>query len=522
VDQTVDRTEEIGVERGLWLPARLGAAVRALTRGWPLPYLVIALVAATDLLIGGNLSTVSFLVLGPLLASRLSTDRRQVVAAGAAALVVGVLLGEFNDELTGGQQALRLLLVVVGTLIALINQGVLRREQSALERSADTIGLATSLVAGVEPEEAYQLLARSARSLYEADAAAVYRRDGDLLLLAADSRHESIPPLPRSLARASVPDAFTARPVEAGVRSTATPEAAMLESRGLGSVLWLPLVDQDGALTGTIVLAWRRRDPRLSAQSLEASRRFADLGARAISGSERVRAQAEVLERIQALLLTVPPAWAQGYRIGVRYQSASGLAQIGGDFYDLVELEGGKGLVFILADARGKGLEASSLASVLKGAFRSLAGEGAGPARLLGRLDRVVAREGGDEDFVTALAGRAYPDGRVVLASAGHPYPLGAWARPAEAGAPLGLGTRAAEARGTLRPGQRLVCYTDGLVEARDAGGRFIDWTALDQAVRSGSLAAALDRLVGMVDAHSADHRADDLALLGLEYAPAG
>ena len=91
-----------------------------------------------------------------------------------------------------------------------------------------------------------------------------------------------------------------------------------------------------------------------------------------------MRAQTEVLEQVQALLLTTPPAWVAGFQVGVRYQSASGLAQIGGDFYDVVELDE-RGLAFILADARGKGLEASSLAAVLKGAFRSLAGEG--PAR---------------------------------------------------------------------------------------------------------------------------------------------
>jgi len=115
------------------------------------------------------------------------------------------------------------------------------------------------------------------------------------------------------------------------------------------------------------------------------------LGARAISGSERVRAQTEVLAQVQALLLTTPPSWAAGYQVGVRYQSASGLAQIGGDFYDVVEVDD-LGLAFILADARGKGLEASSLAAVLKGAFRTLAGEAAGPARILHRLDRLVAR----------------------------------------------------------------------------------------------------------------------------------
>jgi serine phosphatase RsbU (regulator of sigma subunit) len=292
----------------------------------------------------------------------------------------------------------------------------------------------------------------------------------------------------------------------------------MLEVRGLGSLLWLPLLDRAGELLGTIVLAWRR-DPRLSAQALEASERFASLGARAISGSERVRAQTEVLEQVQALLLTTPPAWVAGFQVGVRYQSASGLAQIGGDFYDVVELDD-HGLAFVLADARGKGLEASSLAAVLKGAFRSLAGEGAGPARILNRLDRLVAREGGDEDFVTALAGRLYPTGRVLLASAGHPAPLGGGPRLVQVAAPLGLGTQANEGEGQLRRGERLVCYTDGLVEARNADGEFIDRARFEEAAAAGSLTDALDGLVALVDRHAEGRHDDDLALLGLEYDP--
>jgi sigma-B regulation protein RsbU (phosphoserine phosphatase) len=254
------------------------------------------------------------------------------------------------------------------------------------------------------------------------------------------------------------------------------------------------------------------------------SRRFAGLGARAISGSERVQAQADLLRQLQALLLSAPPAWAGGYRIGVRYQSASGLDQIGGDFYDVAEIDG-KGLAFILADARGKGIEASSMAAVLKGAFRTLAGEGAGPARTLARLDRLVAREGGDEDFVTALAGRLYHNGRVVLAAAGHPAPLGVGPPLVpRAAAPLGLGSDPQDAYGLLRPGQRLICYTDGLIEARDAAGRFIDRARLDAAVatREGDLQAVLDRLVALVADHSEGRFADDLALLGLEYAPDG
>jgi Stage II sporulation protein E (SpoIIE) len=498
-------------------PVTAGTRVVAATRGWLLPYLIIAVVSALELLTGRRVIVGGFLVLAPLLASRVSNRRSQVIAVGLVTLVVATLLGIYISSLGPGQLFIRLLLISLATLFALVNWGAAQREQSALERAADTIRMAGSL-AGLEPEEAYDLLARSARTLYAASAAAVYRRQGEQMLAMAQARDPEVPAMPQRLARASFPAAFMTVTRRVGVRSPADPEAPMLEARGLARLLWLPLLDRAGEQLGTIVLAWKR-DPKLSAQALEASESFASLGARAISGSERVRAQTEVLEQVQALVLTTPPAEIAGFRIGVRYQSASGLAQIGGDFYDVVELDE-RGLAFILADARGKGLEASSMAAVLKGAFRSLAGEGAGPARILNRLDRLVAREGGDEDFVTALAGRLQPDGRILLASAGHPAPLGAGPRLVQVAAPLGLGTQANESQGHLRPGDRLVCYTDGLVEARDAAGEFLDPAAFEEAVRSESLDAALDRLVELVDRHAGGRHEDDLALLGLEYDP--
>jgi Stage II sporulation protein E (SpoIIE)/GAF domain len=482
---------------------------------WLLPYLVIAVVAVIELA-AGRLSVGGLVALAPLLASRISSRRGQVVAAGVTALVVGFALGGYTGKAVGAQLAVRLLLIALATLFALVNWGASRRDQSALERAADTIQMAAGLAAGVEPEEAYAQLARSARTLYAAHAAAVYRRHDSELVAVAQA---GVARMPARLARASFPGAFGAQPRRASVRAGATPEASLLEARGLGSLLWLPLLDPAGDLLGTIMLAWRERDPPLSAQALETSERFASLGARAISGSERVRAQTEVLAQVQALLLTTPPSWAGGYRIGVRYQSASGLAQIGGDFYDVVEVDD-LGLAFIVADARGKGLEASSLAAVLKGAFRTLAGEAAGPARILHRLDRLVAREGGDEDFVTALAGRMYPNGRVVLASAGAPPPLGGGPRLVQVAAPLGLGTQANESYGLLRQGQRLICYTDGLVEARNTAGEFIDRARFEEAAAAGSLTEALDRLVDLVVRHADGRHEDDLALLGLEYDP--
>jgi Stage II sporulation protein E (SpoIIE) len=484
------------------------------------PYLLIAAAVAGDWLTSRALYTGAFLVLAPLLAGWLSTGREQVLVSGLTALGVGLAAGLHLHKVADQQLGAQLLLIALGTMLALLNQGAYRRERSAFGRAADTITIAASLAAGVETEQAYELLARSACKLYEAAGVAVYRRNGERMVAVAQARDELVPPLPARLDRATFPAAFSTSPQRCGGRLWSGPEKPMLEARGLGSLLWLPLVDAAGYQTGNILLAWRQRDPRLSASDLEASTRFASLGARAISGSERVQAQAEVLDQIQALLLSTPPEWAAGYQLAVRYQSASTLAEIGGDFYDVVET-GPQGLGFIIADARGKGLEASSLAALLKGAFRSLAGEGIGPAAILARLDRLVAREGEEEDFVTALAGRVYLNGRVVLATAGHPPPLGV-AGPLlpRVAAPLGLGTQAVEAFGLLRPGQRLICYTDGLVEARNRSGQFIDRARFDEAIAGDGLDEVLDRLVEMVDEHSDGRYTDDLALLGLEYAP--
>ena len=131
-----------------------------------------------------------------------------------------------------------------------------------------------------------------------------------------------------------------------------------------------------------------------------------------------------------------------------------------------------------------------------------------------------IRDRGGDEDFVTALAGRLHHDGRILLASAGHPAPLGAGPRLVQVAAPLGLGTQANESQGHLRAGDRLVCYTDGLVEARNAEGAFLDRSVFEEAVAAGSLTAALDHLVDLVDRHADGRHDDDLALLGLEYDP--
>jgi hypothetical protein len=136
-------------------PPGLRAAVRR--RGWLLPYVTVPVVMIADVLLGPTVNLAAFLVLAPVLASRL-LGRTHVALSGLAALSGGMVLGFWNTVNGFGpwsiQQSLRLFLIAIGTLFALITQDAYRREQSALTRSVNTIALAGSLLAGVEPEEA--------------------------------------------------------------------------------------------------------------------------------------------------------------------------------------------------------------------------------------------------------------------------------------------------------------------------------------------------------------------------------
>ncbi|HET7518577.1 MAG TPA: hypothetical protein VFN05_12950, partial [Actinomycetes bacterium] len=103
-------------------PVSAGTRMVGATRGWLLPYLLIVLIAAVELLVSGVVVG-GFLVLAPLLASRVSNRRSQVVACGLVTLVIAGALGLYTDKLVGGQLLIRLLLITLATLFALVNWG---------------------------------------------------------------------------------------------------------------------------------------------------------------------------------------------------------------------------------------------------------------------------------------------------------------------------------------------------------------------------------------------------------------
>lgn len=149
---------------------------------------------------------------------------------------------------------------------------------------------------------------------------------------------------------------------------------------------------------------------------------------------------------------------------------------VSGDYYDVIELSGGR-VGLLIADVTGEGMAASLLMANLQAAVRVTFLEGADPADLLVRWNRLVNDNTDESKFITCLLGIVDPNERTLrIACAGHPPPYLITLDPAkcaqlelDAGFPLGVTEDAAYVASTIALGESpcaLFCCTDGILEA--------------------------------------------------------
>jgi hypothetical protein len=221
-----------------------------------------------------------------------------------------------------------------------------------------------------------------------------------------------------------------------------------------------------------------------------------------------------------------------GYDLACYYEQAH---QVGGDFFDVFrQLRRGRPLSVIIADVTGKGVAAALLMAFARPLMHAAVDNATGPADALERTNRVLL-ERRSALFITALCGwLTLSTGRLRLANAGHEAPLivrrdGSPIEPIEGSGSLlgafpslGLGESVTD----LAHGDIAVFYTDGVTDARSAGGeRFEDARLVDaiQAARTGSAGDVVDSIRASVERFQAGTLpADDITIVAVGRRPRG
>ena len=186
---------------------------------------------------------------------------------------------------------------------------------------------------------------------------------------------------------------------------------------------------------------------------------------------EHVEQELLVARRIQQASLPKTVPTLEGWEIAPHYQPAR---EVGGDFYDFLELEDGR-LGLVVGDATGKGVPAALVMATTCGMLRAVAQTSNSPGEVLARVNEALSARIPPNMFVTCFYAILEPgSGHLLYANAGHDLPYlrrGSDAVELRArGMPLGLSSTMnyEEGEDSLDEGDGVLFYSDGVVEAHN------------------------------------------------------
>lgn len=307
-----------------------------------------------------------------------------------------------------------------------------------------------------------------------------------------------------------------------------------LESGGVvRSWLVLPVRDDNGGTHGAAVLG-HQEPHRFDHRRKRLASGMVPHLAGALDRAHAERDRDRVTRVLQETLL--PPVMPEvpGVDLAARYRAAGAANVVGGDFYDVFEVGSG-GWAVVLGDVSGVGPEAAAITGQARYTVRAVAHDEPTPSGVLRRLNDAIGGRT-DDRFCTAVYMRMRPTtGSVELALSrgGHPPPLllrengRVEALDAAAGLPLGMfpDAEVSDVACTLYPGDAIVLYTDGVIEARDVDGEQFGQGRLEALLETcaGRTADGIARRIELAAIDFQENSAsDDVAIVVARAHPTG
>jgi serine phosphatase RsbU (regulator of sigma subunit) len=297
------------------------------------------------------------------------------------------------------------------------------------------------------------------------------------------------------------------------VMSSRVPLAGTLPLRLPWIIAALGVLLSVAAALLTFRLVRRRRDAEELAGELD------------VSARENRRLYAEqrgIAQTLQHALLPEKLPQLRGMDASALYEAGEQGVDVGGDWYDVIEL-GHRRLLLVVGDVSGRGLRAATTMASLRYAIRAYAAQGDQPEEILTKISRLVnVAEGGQ--LATVLCAMVDIDTRLItVTSAGHLPPLLIGDREssyvdAEIGVPIGVEAGASYVSTTILapPAATFVAYTDGLVELR--GESLDQGLARMREVATGHHASLPDLLGTLVRELPHGSSEDDIAIVGVRW----
>jgi PAS domain S-box-containing protein len=445
-------------------------------------------------------------------------------------------VGLFPVRKTGGE------LIGVAAVVSDVTEREERieRERLAARRTRQLERLASTISEAVTPRDVSRAVVAEAVLALEGDGGVVALLDEarQTLTMSAGigwplSEKARLTNLPARV-RSPLTDAVRTRRIvhvdDAAAQRARYPDLAdERERHGVASSLALPLMSGPRCVGGLLITFATGRQFRQD--ELEFAEAVAERCASGVARALLYEREHETAAALQRSLMPNALPDFDSVVFGARFRPAGTGEVVGGDFYDVLDLGEGRFVAWI-GDVQGKGPGAAAMGALARYTLRAETSHEARPARLLQALnDAVLSQNDPGERLLTAacIAGAVNGDRLdLELAIAGHPPPLilrldQPCAEWGSAGPLIGFeNARFSSEELALEPGELLVLYTDGLTDAH-APRRFLlveELCRLVDTVDRSNVGDVLDWLLDSTRTGENDLPRDDIALLGLQFAP--